>query len=58
MQQKKLGQLFDVSRYTLGGGGIGQVWGSTSQGEAIKTVNAAYEAGINLFDMAPLYGSG
>lgn len=58
MQQKQLGQLFDVSRYTLGGGGIGQVWGSTSQGEAIKTVKAAYEAGINLFDMAPLYGNG
>jgi len=58
MQQQKLGRLFDVSRYTLGGGGIGQVWGSTSQGEAIKTVKAAYEAGINLFDMAPLYGNG
>ena len=58
MQQQRLGQLFDVSRYTLGGGGIGQVWGSTSQDEAIKTVNAAYDAGITLFDMAPLYGNG
>ncbi|MFT4518709.1 MAG: aryl-alcohol dehydrogenase-like predicted oxidoreductase [Halioglobus sp.] len=58
MQQQRLGRLFDVSRYALGGGGIGQVWGSTSQGEAIKTVKAAHEAGINLFDMAPLYGSG
>ena len=58
MQRQKLGRLFDVSRYALGGGGIGQVWGSTSQGEAIKTVKAAHEAGINLFDMAPLYGNG
>jgi aryl-alcohol dehydrogenase-like predicted oxidoreductase len=58
MQRQKLGQLFDVSRYALGGGGIGQVWGSTSQDEAIKTVKAAFEAGINLFDMAPLYGNG
>ncbi|MFL3653576.1 MAG: aldo/keto reductase [Halioglobus sp.] len=58
MQRQRLGQLFEVSRYSLGGGGIGQVWGSTSQREAVKTVNAAYEAGINLFDMAPLYGNG
>lgn len=58
MQRQKLGRLFDVSRYALGGGGIGQVWGGTSQREAIKTVQAAYEAGINLFDMAPLYGAG
>lgn len=58
MQKNALGRLSDVSRYTLGGGGIGQVWGSTSRDEAIKTVNAAYEAGINLFDMAPLYGNG
>ena len=27
MQYNKLGQLFDVGAYTLGGGGIGQVWG-------------------------------
>ncbi|MCX2975944.1 aldo/keto reductase [Candidatus Marimicrobium litorale] len=58
MQRRKLGRLFDVSRYTLGGGGIGQVWGATSREEAIKTVQDAHEAGITLFDMAPLYGNG
>jgi aryl-alcohol dehydrogenase-like predicted oxidoreductase len=50
--------LFDVSRLTLGGGGIGQVWGETSQEEAIATVHSAYEQGINFFDLAPLYGRG
>jgi len=58
MKKQKFGELFDVSRLTLGGGGIGQVWGSTSRDEAIATVRAAYEAGVDLFDMAPLYGNG
>ena len=58
MKKQALGVLFDVSRLTLGGGGIGQVWGPTSRDEAIATVRAAYKAGVNLFDMAPLYGNG
>ena len=53
-----LGGLFPVSRLTLGGGGIGQVWGPTSREEAVAVVRAAYEAGITCFDMAPLYGRG
>ena len=48
-----LGQLFEVSAYTLGGGGIGQVWGETDREEAVATVREAYDAGITLFDMAP-----
>ena len=58
MKYNKLGNLFDVSALALGGGGIGQVWGVTSQAEAIATVQDAYAAGINFFDMAPLYGQG
>ncbi len=58
MKTRALGDLSEVSRLTLGGGGIGQVWGSTSRDEAIATVRAAHEAGVNLFDMAPLYGNG
>ncbi len=58
MQQRQLGKLFPVSALTLGGGGIGQVWGETSRDEAIATVRAAYDAGITLYDMAPLYGRG
>ena len=58
MENCTLGPLANVSRLTLGGGGIGQVWGSTDRDTAIATVRAAWEAGINLFDMAPLYGNG
>jgi aryl-alcohol dehydrogenase-like predicted oxidoreductase len=42
----------------LGGGGIGQVWGSTSREEAIATVREAVNAGISFLDVAPAYGDG
>ena len=47
-----------ISSLTLGGGGIGQVWGETTSKEAIKTVHAALDHGINHFDVAPMYGKG
>ena len=37
---RTLGKLWPVSRYTLGGGGIGQVWGETARAEAV--VGAAF----------------
>ncbi len=52
------GSLGGVSRLTLGSGGIGQVWGPTDRDEATATVRLAWESGITLFDMAPLYGDG
>jgi aryl-alcohol dehydrogenase-like predicted oxidoreductase len=58
MNQSKLGHLEGIGRLTLGGGGIGQVWGETTQQEAIATVYDAYTGGVNLFDMAPMYGRG
>ncbi|MBT3870338.1 MAG: aldo/keto reductase [Gammaproteobacteria bacterium] len=58
MQQNSLGTLFDVSALTLGGGGIGQVWGETTQEEAVATVHEAYNGGVTFFDMAPMYGDG
>ena len=47
-----------VSSLTLGGGGIGQVWGETTKQEAIKTVHLALDHGINHYDVAPMYGKG
>jgi len=47
-----------VSSLTLGGGGIGQVWGETTSEEAIQTVRSALDHGINHFDVAPMYGKG
>ena len=58
MRYSSLGGCFEASRLTLGGGGIGQVWGETDRDESVATVRVAYEAGINFFDLAPLYGDG
>jgi aryl-alcohol dehydrogenase-like predicted oxidoreductase len=57
MKRSHLGSLGDVSRLTLGGGGIGLVWGETSREEAIATLREAIESGIDLLDTAPLYGA-
>ncbi len=47
-----------VSRAGFGGGGIGQVWGATTEAEAIRSVHRALELGITFFDVAPAYGDG
>jgi aryl-alcohol dehydrogenase-like predicted oxidoreductase len=57
MQYSQLGPFADVSRLTLGGGGLGQIWGESSAEEAVATVNAALAAGINMIDTAPSYGA-
>lgn len=58
MQPHHLGKLWPVSALTLGGGGLGMVWGETTFEECVATVHAAVAAGINLFDLAPRYGDG
>ena len=58
MQQHSLGRLWPVSALTLGGGGIGMVWGETTFEECVATVHDAVAAGINLIDLAPSYGNG
>ena len=57
MRTAQLGALGEVSRLTLGGGGIGQIWGETTKAEAIETLHAALDAGIDLIDSAPMYGA-
>jgi aryl-alcohol dehydrogenase-like predicted oxidoreductase len=56
MRARSLGRLWPVSALSIGGGGLGQVWGSTSHSEAVATLREAIEAGINLIDVAPTYG--
>jgi aryl-alcohol dehydrogenase-like predicted oxidoreductase len=58
MQQKRLGRLWPVSALTLGGGGLGMVWGETTFEECVATVHDAVAAGITLIDLAPSYGNG
>ena len=55
MQKNNLGPLGPVSRLTLGGGGIGQIWGETSAQEAHATLKAALDGGIDVLDAAPGY---
>src|SRR6201997_3009795 len=58
MERHQLGRLWPVSALSLGGGGLGQVWGETTFEECVATVHAAVAAGINLLDLAPRYGDG
>ncbi|MFZ3033870.1 MAG: aldo/keto reductase [Parvibaculum sp.] len=58
METRQLGSLWPVSALTLGGGGLGQIWGETTREEAIATVHMAVERGITLLDLAPMYGRG
>src|SRR5690242_19257259 len=58
MHTREFGSLPPVSALTLGGGGLGMLWGTTSFDECIATVHAAVEAGITLLDLAPRYGDG
>ena len=49
----------DVSRIGLGTWSIGGLmWGGTDEQEALETIRAALEHGINLIDTAPVYGLG
>jgi aryl-alcohol dehydrogenase-like predicted oxidoreductase len=58
VQQRSFGRLAPVSVLTLGGGGLGMLWGTTTYEECIATVRAAVDAGITLIDLAPRYGDG
>lgn len=59
MEHSILGRTgLSVSRAGFGGGGIGQVWGVTTEAEAIRSVHRALELGITFFDVAPAYGDG
>jgi aryl-alcohol dehydrogenase-like predicted oxidoreductase len=55
MKKLRFGAIGEVSRLTLGGGGIGQVWGDTSREEGIATLKMAIDAGIDVIDAAPGY---
>src|SRR5438874_3237728 len=58
MQHHNFGRLAPVSVLTLGGGGLGMLWGETTFAECVATVHEAVAAGITLIDLAPRYGDG
>ena len=59
MEYSTLGRTgLRVSRVGFGGGGIGQVWGPTTENESVGAIHRALELGVNFFDVAPGYGDG
>ena len=59
MRYRKLGRTgLVVSEIGLGGGGIGHVWGETTDEEIGETIALAMSEGINFYDVAPSYGDG
>jgi aryl-alcohol dehydrogenase-like predicted oxidoreductase len=58
MRQRPFGRFGTVSALSMGGGGIGQVWGATTRDEAVAIVRDAVAASISFIDVAPSYGKG
>lgn len=59
MRYRRLGRTgLVVSEIGLGGGGIGHVWGETTDDEIAETIVLAMNEGINFYDVAPSYGDG
>ena len=58
MELREFKPFGTVSALSLGGGGIGNVWGETTREESVSSVNLAIESGINHLDVAPMYGKG
>ena len=59
MQYRILGRTgWKVSAVSMGCWGIGGQWGDVEEAQAIATIEAALDAGVNLFDTADAYGMG
>lgn len=59
MNYRLLGRTgLSVSEVGVGGAGIGQVWGATTDAECTRLVRRAVDLGINFFDTSPMYGRG
>ncbi len=59
MQYRRLGKTgWQVSTISMGCWGIGGQWGPVEEAEAIRTIHAAIDLGVNLFDTADSYGLG
>ena len=59
MDYRNLGNTgLKVSRVGIGGGGIAQMMGHTTETESVRTIHRAMDLGVNFFDVAPGYGNG
>jgi aryl-alcohol dehydrogenase-like predicted oxidoreductase len=59
MRYRKLGKTnLNVSEVSLGAWQIGADWGNVSENDAIRTLHAALDHGVNFVDTADVYGDG
>jgi len=59
MRYRALGRTgMDVSEISFGAWAIGGAWGSVDDGESMRALHAAVDAGINFVDTADVYGDG
>jgi myo-inositol catabolism protein IolS len=59
MQFRRFGKTgWQVSTISMGCWGIGGQWGPVAESEAIRTIHAAIDLGVNLYDTADAYGQG
>ena len=57
--KRKLGSSpLEVTTLGFGGAPLGDIYERLDEDQALATLRAAYDAGVNLFDTAPLYGYG
>ncbi|MGO4276973.1 aldo/keto reductase, partial [Paenibacillus sp. TAF58] len=58
MKYRPLGKTgLEVSALSFGASSLGSVFRQTDDAEAIRTVHAAIDAGINYMDVSPYYGA-
>jgi aryl-alcohol dehydrogenase-like predicted oxidoreductase len=59
MESRRLGKTgYDVGSIGLGAWAMGGDWGSVDDEESLRTLHAAADAGVTLFDTADAYGDG
>jgi aryl-alcohol dehydrogenase-like predicted oxidoreductase len=59
MKYRKFGRTgFEVSEVGFGAWALGGDWGTVGEEEAVRTLKAAVDAGVNLVDTADVYGDG
>lgn len=57
MRMRQLGNTgLEVSALSFGASSLGSVFRETDEGQSIRTVHAAIDAGINYIDVSPYYG--
>jgi aryl-alcohol dehydrogenase-like predicted oxidoreductase len=56
MKSRILGQALEVSELGLGCMGMSEFYGTSDEGEAIRTIHRAFELGVSFLDTADMYG--